>query len=51
MHRSSNSQADLKALLVVIVVAGTTLLGVGLGSIVNLSTRDTGLLARNLTSW
>jgi hypothetical protein len=51
MYRSSNSQADLKILLVVVLVAGMALFGVGLSSIVHLSTRDTGLLARNLANW
>jgi ABC-type Fe3+ transport system permease subunit len=48
---SSNSQADLKLLLLLVVLSGLTLLGVGFKSIVHMSNRDMGLITRNLSNW
>lgn len=45
------AQRDFKSLLLLVTIASVILFGVGLSSIVRVSTRDTGLLTRNLGNW
>ncbi|MBE9028438.1 hypothetical protein IQ266_01545 [filamentous cyanobacterium LEGE 11480] len=47
----SDSQKDLKLLLAFVMTASLLLLGIGLNSVVQVSTRDTGLWTQNLASW
>lgn len=50
MHQS-NSQKDLQLLLAFVVAASLLLFGIGVSSVVQVSTRDTGLWTKNVASW
>jgi hypothetical protein len=47
MH-PSNSHKDLKLLLVFVMIASLVLLGIGIRSVVKVSTQETGLLIQSL---
>ncbi len=51
MHKHPSSEADLKALLVFVVVAGIILSGTTIVTAVNLSTRETHLVTQNGLGW
>lgn len=51
MRKCSSSEADLKVLLVFVVISGLFLSGTAMMSAVNLTTLETRSFTQNLMSW